>query len=794
MRSPTPVPGSLVWLRQRRWRVERARLDRNVVCLDVAHQQQRLTVLAPFDRPHVLIPDERAIVVRRQQARARLNALRGTAYGVRDIRAAIDARIDPMPHQFEPVLAVLRGQRRMLIADEVGLGKTIQAGLIIAELRLRRPALRALIVTPAGLRAQWADELHHRFCIDVRSAEAELSGGSTHLPLDGRDPWIQPGVWMVSIDYLKQRHVMDGLPASAWDVVVVDEAHAAAGTSDRHDACDELGRRARHFILLSATPHTGDEPRFRRLLQMGALPYASDSLDVFRRTREQVPLPQRRRIRWKQVVPSEAVAQLLDALMQFERVMLARARHSRRDAALLLLAVFRKRALSTVHAFDRTVARRLEWLDTTDRRSAFDWLHQPLLDFGDDEVSDEERSALSADVGLPVAHERTWLRRLRTLAAAALRAERKIEVLKRLLARTHDAAIVFTEFRDSLVHLERTLAGLRTLAVLHGGQPEAVRQQELSRFLRGDASLLIATDAGGQGLNLQSRARWVINLELPWNPIRLEQRIGRVDRVGQKRGVHATLLLTAHPAEGALLTALARRTMAVKRVMRGSALEEWFPSSQLAVAAALFDRAPLPESSPVARALPLTIAHRLTGRAVARITTRRRKLLRHWRSPFDIRGRPVAPRPSCRAWAAAVIYSIATLDGTGAVVERRVIAVVADESGAAALRGRGTSSATEAMLASRVQRRLERLRLQLADDADRRLESERAIALHLHALRYPEEAQLGLFSQRERRAFDQARAAAALSASDAADRITDEAARLRLELASPKIEWIARRR
>src|SRR5690606_28240191 len=139
-----------------------------------------------------------------------------------------------------------------------------------------------LIVVPAGLQTQWTTELRHRFSIDAQSVEIMLAA----LDADRRRiGWFPPGVWIGSIDYLKQPHVFDALPLQPWDLVVVDEAHGTAGRSDRHEAADELGRRARHLMLLTATPHDGDVVRFGRLIRQGELPYRDDRLRVFRRTR-----------------------------------------------------------------------------------------------------------------------------------------------------------------------------------------------------------------------------------------------------------------------------------------------------------------------------------------------------------------------------------------------------------------------------------------------------------------------------------------------------------------------------
>ncbi|HUR20613.1 MAG TPA: SNF2-related protein, partial [Vicinamibacterales bacterium] len=159
-----------------------------------------------------------------------------------------------LAYQLEPALAMLAGKRRILIADDVGLGKTIQAALIVAETLCRRPDARILVVAPASLLSQWAGELHERFDISAQTADAD---SFTRLRYDRRylsNPWQSPGVWLASPDYLKQPHVIEGMPRLPFDLVVIDEAHTMAGNSQRHSAIDALAGAARHVVMLTATP------------------------------------------------------------------------------------------------------------------------------------------------------------------------------------------------------------------------------------------------------------------------------------------------------------------------------------------------------------------------------------------------------------------------------------------------------------------------------------------------------------------------------------------------------------
>lgn len=787
---PAPVPGSVVWLRQRRWRVDSTRVDRRTVRLDVSHRAGRLTVFTPYDRPRALSPDHRPIRVRRQQGCARLAFLAGSVRSARLAHAAVDGRLEIWPHQLEPVMAILDGQRRLLIADDVGLGKTVQAGLILAETQAREPGARSLVVTPAALRAQWAEELQERFGLESLSADAALDEAVANAPRHA-NPWQRPGVWLVSIDYLKQPHVLNSLPMAAWDVVVIDEAHIASGHSDRHKACDELGRRARRFVLLSATPHDGDTLRFARLLKLGALPFAGDTLAVFRRTREDIALPRRRLVRWTRTRASPELVRVLDALQAFERTVLRPTRGASNDGALLLLSVFRRRALSTMAALDRSLARRLEWLESGGRAEQPTW-QQSSLAFEAFEADDDITTELTAEMGIPRIQERSWLRRLRDLAAAAMATDGKIARLRACATRTTEPFVLFTEFRDSLDASRRAIETLRSVATIHGGQTDAVRRQELVRFLTGTASVLLATDAGGQGLNLQSRARWVVNLELPWNPTRLEQRIGRVDRMGQQRRVHATLLMTEHPAEGGLVRALARRTLTARRDLGPATLCDLVPPDPLSVASAMIRGTPPPALTPTVTTIPPCVRYQRRARAHAVVAKRRRALHERWRGGRRS-GRPVLSPVALRSLPRGVdviVVSGQILDGTGAEVERRLLALAVPAG------EKRTMLAEQCLrlLHAHLRRRLRRLQPVLADVAARRLASERAVAWHLHTLSHPDQVQLGLFSQREATAFRAAQERFIAGATAAADRIRLEEERARLDTAAGTVEWIGEHR
>jgi superfamily II DNA/RNA helicase len=338
-----------------------------------------------------------------------------------------------------------------------------------------------------------------------------------------------------------------------WDVVIVDEAHHATVASQRYDAVNTLAQRARHVILVTATPHGGDDREYRALCSLGAIANDEPVL-LFRRTRELVGMPRRRRVHLLPVgatPETSCMHSLLDAYLA-QLWTLARA-SGKRDVQLLAL-VLAKRAFSSAHSLQLSLERRLAALN-----GEIDAPSAGLLPFdADDEVSDEAPMP-SAPAFVHVEEEREIIRRLIDSARRACGHEGKLRALRRIVRRVRERLIIFTEYRDTLDAIGNAIGGMRPMATLHGGQTSHERRESLNAFRSGSADVLLATDAGSEGLNLQDCCRVVINLELPWSPIRLEQRIGRVDRIGQMSTVHAINLLADGTAERTVLARLLRR-------------------------------------------------------------------------------------------------------------------------------------------------------------------------------------------------------------------------------------------
>ncbi|MCC7007184.1 MAG: DEAD/DEAH box helicase family protein [Acidobacteria bacterium] len=785
--GPGLRPGAILWIRQQRWIVEQISLERGIIRVDVAGRHERRAFLLPFDRAQAPDPRRRAKRVRLRRACARCAWLVARRSSFRLPVALLDARIGLLPYQIAPALASLAGWRRLLVADDVGLGKTIQAAMLVAELVRRDGGARVLLVVPKTLQAQWADELGRRFRLGTASIDRQSLAGHARAGALRESPWMRPGIWLVSIDYLKQAHVLATIPERPWDLVVVDEAHDVCGDTDRHEACDAMGRRARRLVLLTATPHSGDEARFDRLTCLGRLPSEKDDLLVFRRTQQDAGLDLGRRTCWRRLALTPTHRRVLDALLAFEAQVLRRAEPSG-HAAILLLSVFRKRALSTMSALAATLARRLAILDRAGTDALDPWRQAPLP-FSADDVGEDEH-ALEADSGLPRDHERRWLERLRRLALVAV--DSRVSHVRRLLSRTREPVVIFTEFRHSLEALERQLSGCRVLAAMHGGQSPAEHAEALARFVSGRATVLLATDVAGQGLNLQHAARWVVSVDLPWNPLKLEQRIGRVERIGQRRRVHLTLLLARHPAEERLLSHVLRRVLTARRSLGDQALARAIPPSEAAVAAALIAGEPLHPSPPDALR-DSGLRWMRAARAVSRVLSRRRVLMAHWRAPQPIIGRPwIASRPSDHR-NALLLVSVSLLDDTGAEVEQLLVP----------LRFDGDNSTPPDLLlrsgvdlmplyARRVRARIRRLERLTREVAAREVGTELAIAAESARARTHAPFALSLFDRAGERAFEDDRRRQHAQQADVAARLDLLRRALALGVAAARIELVLR--
>ena len=560
-RLPRLHHGDLVRIRGERWRVGRLIAYDDVGIIDVVgcdptNRAKHARFLLPFELFDRLAFASMPRLVSRARWRHIARCTLATASpSWSSLRAAADANLTLIPFQLEPAMALARGDGcRFLIADAVGLGKTVEAGLMIAETLRRRPEARAIVVAPAGLREQWRDELRTRFSLDADIFDAVRLAHATAAFAPDVNPWAARPLVITSIDYVKRPEVMRSLEGLIWDVVVLDEAHHLVGRSDRAAAAAMLSDRARALVLLTATPHSGDDAAFARL---GALGEAggSEPLLTFRRTRADAGLPLARRTSLLRVHPTPAELAMHDALMAYAKLVWRQSDTPRFAGARLAASVLMRRACSSAGSLARSVARRLALLTEAPASHA----EQFGLPFDEPIDGDGEPDDLLQAPGLrDIGDERRHLEHLLQLARAAALEESKMVVLQRFISKANEPAIVFTEYRDTLQRLALALSGYDAVQ-LHGGLIRSERAAALRRFTHGNARLLLTTDTGSEGLNLHQRCRLVVHLELPWTPLRLEQRAGRVDRIGQQRRPHALHLVAAETCEESTLARLVIR-------------------------------------------------------------------------------------------------------------------------------------------------------------------------------------------------------------------------------------------
>jgi superfamily II DNA or RNA helicase len=515
-------------------------------------------------------------------------------------------RVRLEPYQLVPVLRAIKMSRvRLMLSDGVGLGKTIQAGMLIIELIARRLAHRVLIVSPAGpLLDQWYSEMRDRFGLRLdiidRGRMEEIRRG-TEL---GSNPFDHVSLGLASIDFLKQERVIDQIDRTCWDIIIVDEAHHcmdAGAAQDRDDSqrrklAEVLARRCDSLLLLTATPHDGNDRSFASLCELldpslvdgrGVLRGERFREHVVRRLKRHVTVPdpehpgQRKPLFPERVVdriPVKPDPVKYAGYMEFHRNLLdliapelRRAMRKRSYSDLLAWLSLLKRSVSTVEACENTltvVAQRFQsfLVETAETqeirrqrvRSLRDF-ERKIARFGVVSADEEqERSVLEAeDLAQQLADMQRELKRgsyqqsritdvvnhLDDLISLAMQIRTSDPKLDRLVeeirhirqAEPHANILVYTEYSDSQIAAKRALekAGVGPIVTINGDDDDRQRRTKTQQFRTADDIVLVSTDASSEGLNLQDRCHHLIHLELPFNPNRLEQRNGRIDRYGQ---------------------------------------------------------------------------------------------------------------------------------------------------------------------------------------------------------------------------------------------------------------------
>lgn len=620
--------GEHVQVRGARWTVHETTAwpDCSLLRLTPAGIGRSRSLLTPYDRPQRLNSSRGIRIVRPRRWLHDLRRAGTTLVPYGGAIAAAGASAKLLPHQIEPLLAILRhAATRLLIADAVGLGKTVQAGLILLELSVRREEFRGIVLVPAGLREQWGQELRDKFGLCPLQADAVwLRASTAERPADV-NPWSLPGIYIASIDFAKRAEVLRALEDVTWDLLVLDEAHLASGSSDRRAAAHAVASRSRRTVLLTATPDVGDPAAFAALCGLGALDDTEPPVVFFRRTRAEVQGGIGRRSAFLRVQPTPAERRMHDLLDRYTRRVWLES-SARGDARAKLAAiVLRKRALSSAASLAVSAQRRLTLLVPA-TAPAERQLLLPLADEDplNDGVDDDD---LAAPGLTDVRRERRWLAAVTEAARNAARSESKAGSLLRWLSRVPEPVIVFTEYRDTLHRLERLIRATgRQVTTLHGGLERAERNRAQAAFNAGGVSLL-ATDAAAEGLNLHHHCRVVIHYELPWRPARLEQRAGRVDRLGQSKRVHEIALVAADTAERLVIAPLMIR--AARARAAGDVTAHLLDSL---TESAVSDLVMTGESLPQIHEGPPSPTRTMDLRAEAAAEVARLETVRHWRS------------------------------------------------------------------------------------------------------------------------------------------------------------------
>ena len=646
-------------------------------------------MLLPFDRPR-RAPVPRLSVLSPHRWSEHVGTRLGRTFPYGGLRFC-PRSIQLLAYQLEPALAVFRhATSRVLIGDDVGLGKTVEAGVIVKEVVGRKATARVLVIMPASLRAQWKQELASLFELPSIDADATwLRTITRELPPDV-NPWSIPGIYLSSIDFVKRPEVLAPLESVRWDLLVVDEAHGATPRTDRLAAVDALGCRASTVVLLSGTPHSGDQDQFDALCGIGS-GAGHSPLVCFRRTRADVHVAQGPvRSRVLTVPPTDDERRMHRQLERYTALLWASARRGEANPALLA-TVFRKRALSSAGALAVSLLRRLASMASLPRVETQPWL--PLdHDESEDAVGDEDADTVIGGKGLddPVT-ERAAIEQCLRAAEASSASESKTALLLRLLSRLHSPAIVFSEYRDTAVRLRERIAALgHRVVLLHGGLTPSERGVATTEFLRGGA-VMVATDAASEGLNLHHSCRLVIHYELPWSPARLHQRCGRVNRIGQRRRVHEIALVAADTAEQLVLQPLLRRARLSGPFTRGSIVHQL---PEAVVMARVFGGEPVTEpAGPATSARDtepfITLDLGAEGRAeVERLETMRRVVegARGGSAGLVI---PVTLRPSAARerevrrtnGSMTIVYSVGFRNGAGELLEETLLPVAVEYGG-----------------------------------------------------------------------------------------------------------------
>ena len=536
-------------------------------------------------------------------------AKRITLAGLFDPMLAVaTSDVRPLPHQIRAVYGELlpRTPLRFLLADDPGAGKTIMAGLYIKELLLRDDVRQCLIVAPGGLVEQWQDELFFKFGLRFDLLTNQLIDANVNLNVFETNPLL-----IVRMDQLSRNEQLQAqLKETEWDLIVVDEAHRMGAhyfggkveKTKRFLLGELLGEITRHLLLMTATPHSGKEEDFQLFLTLldrdrfeGKQQKTADTSGIMRRMiKEDLLTFEGKKLfpeRIAETVPYELTSleyDLYERVTSYVREGMNRADRvggKRKNTVGFALTVLQRRLASSPEAIYRSLVRRSQRLERKKQEILNGTYRdpEPAVDLGgldDDEYNAEEMEEMeeelldAATAAQTVEELNAELVELADLVTAArlvrdAGTDRKWAELSAILqdnALTTDRNgsprkfIIFTEHRDTLDYLQARIGSLLgrpdAVKAIHGGVRRGDRRRITEEFTKNRAcQILLATDAAGEGLNLQA-AHLMVNYDLPWNPNRIEQRFGRIHRIGQEEVCRLWNLVASNTREGEVFTRL----------------------------------------------------------------------------------------------------------------------------------------------------------------------------------------------------------------------------------------------
>ena len=521
--------------------------------------------------------------------------------------SSLASGIIPLPHQLHVLNRAMETNNiRYILADEVGLGKTIEAGMIIRELKSRGLVSRILVVCPTGLVTQWASEMqekfHEKFQVILPSDydtirrltdNDDVYGQFDQVisPMDSIKPIEKHAGWSEEKVEKYNEERIYSIINSGWDLIIIDEAHRVAGSSGevaRYKLGNLLAQASPYLLLLSATPHNGKTEPFLRLIRMldaDAFPNAKSIVreqvaPFLIRTEKREAIDNNGNLLFKNRIThlvtiswderNNLQRELYEMVSSYVAKTYNKALRNRKKnmCLIFLLIIMQRMVTSSTAAIRQSLERRLNVL--LEQRTCVGNLREEDLD--ELNIEDGVEDALEA-ISLDMELEIEELKQIISLAKQAqfqnqdAKVEPLLNEIDAILSEDRtQKVIIFTEFVATQTYLQELLVNRGyTVTILNGGMSIDERNAAMQEF-KTSTSIFISTDAGGEGLNLQF-ANIIINYDLPWNPMKIEQRCGRVDRIGQQRDVHIYNFIVGETVENRVREVLEEKLSVILKEM-----------------------------------------------------------------------------------------------------------------------------------------------------------------------------------------------------------------------------------